>query len=126
MSAQGRTSRLVELDGGTACKDLDGREIAVTLPRSVIELESDFGAAGLCQASHGRAFWDVLANKTVRVLVRATLPRVVGSGEVKGRVGESLDLAITVKLGAVVDRDGLEQMPVGTDQVEDASVRSCD
>jgi len=97
----------------------------VAFPWPVIELERDLVAACLREASHGRTLGDVLANEAVRVLVRAAFPGVIRSGEVESGVGESLDLAITVKLGAVVDGDGLEQMLVGADQLEDAPVRGC-
>ena len=61
-------------------EDLEGREIAVALARSVVQLQSDFGAAGLREMFHGGALWDVLPNEAIRVLVGATLPRVIGSG----------------------------------------------
>ena len=92
----------------------------------VVQLQSDLSAAGLREVLHGGAFGDVLSNEPVRVLVGATLPRMIWSGEVEGRVGGALDVTIAVELGPVVDSDGLEQVPLRADQLNDAAVRGRD
>jgi hypothetical protein len=66
----------------------------VTLARSKVQLVCDRFAVCLSEPAHGPAFRQVLANETVRVLVRATFPRVVGSGEVDEDARCFLDLAV--------------------------------
>ena len=64
--------------------------------------------------------------EAVRVLVGTTFPGVIRSGEVEGRAGSSLDLAVAVKLGTVVDGDGLKQVLMGANQLNDTTVRGAD
>ena len=107
-------------------EDLNGRSVAVALAWPVVQLQSDFSATGLSEVLHGGALGAVLPNEPVGVLVGATLPRVIRSGKVEGRVGGSLDVTIAVELGPVVDSDGLEQVPLRADQLNNAAVRSRD
>jgi hypothetical protein len=94
---------------GIVSEDLNGREVAVTLAGPIVQLQSDFSAASLSEVLHGGTLGDVLPKEPVGVFVGATLPRVIRSGEVEGRVGGSLDVTIAVELGPVVDSDGLER-----------------
>ena len=92
----------------------------------VFQLEGDLSALGLREVFHGRTLRDVLPNEPVRVLVRTALARAVRSGEIEGRTGGAFDLAVTMKLGSVADGDGLEQMGVGADELNDAAVHGSD
>lgn len=107
-------------------EDFERREEVVSFSRAVVELEGDLGASGLSQVFHGRSLRDVLANEAVRVLVRPALPGVIGRGEVERGAGGSFDLAVSVKLGSVVDGDGLEEMPMRADELDDPAVRGRD
>ena len=107
-------------------EDFERREEVVALSRAVVELEGDLGAAGLRQVFHGGPLRDVLANEAVRVLVRSALPGVIGRGEVERGAGSAFDVAVTVKLGSVVDGDGLEQMPMRADELDHSAVRGRD
>jgi len=53
-------------------------------------------------------FREILANETIRVLVRTALPPVIGRGEVDGHTGRLLNVSISVELSAVVGGDRLE------------------
>lgn len=107
-------------------EDFERREEVVPLSRAVVELEGDLGASGLSQVFHGRALRDVLANEAVRVLVGSALPGVIGRGEKERGAGGSFDIAVSVKLGSVVDGDGLEQMLMRADELDDPAVRGRD
>jgi hypothetical protein len=89
-------------------KKLDRREIAVSLAWSVIESESDLGSPGLAEVPHRGTFRDVLSKEAVGVLVRTAFPGVVWSGEVEGRAGGALGVAVTMELGSVVYGDCFE------------------
>jgi len=119
------TKGRLDLERNAGGEDLDGGQIPVAFAWTVVQGESNLGAARLSEAPHGGALWDVLANQAVRILVSAAFPRAVRCGEVESGVGELLDLAITVKLGAVVDGDGLEQVPMGADQMKNAPIGGC-
>lgn len=89
-------------------KKLDRRKVTVPLAWSVIESEGDLGAPSLAEVLHRGALRDVLANEPIGVLVRAALPGVIRSGEVEGRAGGALDVAVAMELRSVVDGDGFE------------------
>ena len=95
----------------------------MSFARPVVQAERDLSATSLREVLHGGALEDVLTNEAVGVFVRATLPGVVGGGEVERGVRGSFDLAVAVKLCPVIDGDGLEQVPVSADELNDAAVR---
>jgi hypothetical protein len=57
-------------------------------------------------------YWRI---QTVRVLVGATFPGVIGRGKVNEGAGCILNLALAMKLGAVVCGDGVKGRPRATD-----------
>ena len=98
----------------------------MSLAWPVIEPEGNLDTSRLGEKFHRGALLDVLPNEPVRVLIRAALPGVVGSGEIEGGACSLFDLAVTVKLGSVVDSDGLEQVSMGADELNDAAVHGSD
>ena len=76
----------------------------MSFPRSCVDSVGNLVALALAQLLHRRAFWPVLPQQAIGVLVAAPLPRVVRPGEVDLDARRRLDLSISVKLGAVVQR----------------------
>ena len=101
---------------------LERRAKSVTLPGSVVQGAGDVVAPFLCKALHRRAFRDVLANQSVGVLVRASLPGSVRRGKVDRHAGGVFNRLVTVKLRPVVDRDGDEEAGMGLNQLNHAFV----
>ena len=87
---------------------LDRCEETVALPWTVVEDARDLVAALLSDVFHGCSLWQVLSNEAISVLIGASFPGVVGSGEVDGYSGETFDVLVAVKLCSIVGRDGLE------------------
>ena len=55
---------------------------AQSLARPVVQVIGDVIALGLCERAHASALGQVLPKQAVEVLVAASLPGVVGGGEV--------------------------------------------
>lgn len=87
---------------------LDRCEEAMSLSWPVVECARDLVAALLGDVFHGCSLWEVLSNEAIGVLVGASFPCVVGSGEVDRHAGETFDMLVAVELCAVVGGDGLE------------------
>ncbi len=73
-------------------------------PRSCVELVGNLVALGLAQLFHRSAFWPVLSQESIGVLVAASLPKVVRPGKVDLHTRCSLHFTIAVELRAVVQR----------------------
>lgn len=95
---------------------------SVTLPWSVVQGTGDVVAPLLCKTLHRCVLRDVLANQSVGVLVRTSLPGSVWRGEVDRHAGGVFNLLVTVKLRPVVDRDGDEEGGMGLNQLNHAFV----
>ena len=96
------------------------------LPRSVIQFRGDGHASRLGEVLHRSSLTNVLPDEPIRVFVRAPFPRVVGSGKVDGDARGSLDVPVAVELSAVVDGDGLEQVLMGANELNDPSIGGSD
>src|SRR6266545_538962 len=95
---------------------------SVALPWPVVQGTGNVVAPLLCKTLHRCTLRDVLANQSVGVLVRASLPGSVWCGEVDRHAGGVFDLLITVKLRSVVDRGGDEEAGMGLNQLNPAFV----
>ena len=62
-------------------------------------------------------FGNVLANKAIGILIGASLPGVVRSGEVEGDVVGGFDVAVSVELAAVVRSDRAHEAWVAVDEL---------
>lgn len=72
----------------------------------MIKFSSNPVAVGLGKLPEARAFGKILSNKSVGIFVGASLPGMVGRGEVAPHASYFLNVFVTMELGAVVERDG--------------------
>ena len=80
--------------------------MALSWPR--VEPEGDRLAKGLGDPGHGEAFWNVLTDQSVKVLVAASFPGVIGGREVALQGKALFESFVVMELCAVVERDGFE------------------
>lgn len=88
----------------------------------VVQDAGDVVALRLSKVLHRASLRQILPNETVRVLVRAALPGVVGRGEVERHAGRPFDFFVAMELCAVVDGDGLEQTALLADELDDTPI----
>ena len=89
--------------------------VVQTLSWSVVQAALNVAAVLLRNVSHAATFRKVLPNQSVRVLVCATLPRMLRRCEVVLHFRLRLQHLVIIELGAVIERDGLEQTSVLSD-----------
>ena len=119
-----RESSRVRSAAGQLLEAFERRAEAVTFPRPVVERLGDRIALLLSDAPHRRPLPQVLANPTVRILVRSALPRVIRPGEVDRHSRRPLDLSESIELTPVVRRDRLEQIAMLLDQLDQSCVQT--
>src|SRR5204862_1709949 len=83
--------------------------------RAGIELPGDPVAITLSDVLQRRPLRQVLAKEAIEVLVRAPFPRMVRRREVAGHSEAALELFVIVKLGTVVERQGVELLALAPD-----------
>ena len=88
----------------------------MSLSWSVVEIVGDLVASGLGDGSKAGAAWQVLTKQPVEILVATALPRVIRRGEVDLDRKTLLEDGVVVKLGAVVEGEGLEVATVLADR----------
>ncbi len=90
-----------------AVEDFEGAAEAETLSRTVVQV-ADVGSQ-LCLGDLGqiRAFGQILAQQAVGVLVGASLPGVIGMGEVDGHGQLAFEFGRTRELPTVVQREAV-------------------
>lgn len=98
---------------------------AVAFSGPTVQLQRNCIALGLGQAFHTVAFGKVLPDQTIGVLVGATFPGVVRRSEVDRDVGSVFDVAIGMKLRAIVRGDRPEPTGVSPHQFQGSLVESC-
>ena len=79
---------------------------------SVVQLPCDRVASGLGEIIHAAAFPQILPDQSVGIFVSSPLPRVVGVGEVELHACLFLQIAVGVKLAAIVGGDRREAFGV--------------
>jgi hypothetical protein len=90
---------------------------------SVVQLPRDRVASGLGEIIHAAAFPQILPDQSVGIFVSSPLPRVVGVGEVELHAGLFLQIAVGVKLAAIVGGDRQESLRVLLHQFAEPLVR---
>src|ERR1041384_6482368 len=95
----------------------------MSFSRPIVEPAGDLVALGLSERLHRSVLLNVLSDEAIGVFISAALPGVIRSGEVDGDPGDLLDLPVAVELGSVVSGDGLEEVRVVADELEEAAVK---
>ena len=102
--------------------DFVRRAVAETATRPLVERGGDFVTLPLGEAAEVRAFGQVLANQSIGVLVGASLPGVVGSGEVDLGSELALDVLVAMELDSVVGSNRADLVCLVREQFDQASV----
>jgi hypothetical protein len=95
---------------GDAVIDFIGRAKAEAKSGAMVELEGEGGALALGERGERGALGQILPEQPVGVFISPAFPSVVRRGEVDRGAQAPLERFIHMELGAVVGRDGADQM----------------
>ncbi len=92
----------------------------------VVESISDSVTVTLGEVSEAGSLRGILSDEAIGVLIGASLPGVVGCGEVEVSAGGGFDRLIAMELGAVINGDGTDSAGGSTDEFNRPAVGGLD